>query len=126
MLSTTFAPKPKAGPQVAADAPTKLRLLGRGLAVFGSYAKVLLEDDEPVAELHVLGVEPNNQERTVVLWSPPHHGLVCDLLAIDLLGDLAIWFADPAAVDILRATSSNLFERVSSALMSLSNTLNWF
>ena len=31
---------------VAADAPPKLRLLARGLAVFGSYAKVLLEDDE--------------------------------------------------------------------------------
>ena len=42
-----FAPKPKGGPAVPADAPPKLRLLGRGLAVFGSYAKVLLEDDEP-------------------------------------------------------------------------------
>ncbi|MHB8958619.1 MAG: GNAT family N-acetyltransferase, partial [Candidatus Limnocylindrales bacterium] len=37
------------GPAVAGDAPPKLRLLGRGLAVFGSYAKVLLEDDEPAA-----------------------------------------------------------------------------
>jgi GNAT superfamily N-acetyltransferase len=44
-----FAPKPKVGPVVAADAPPKLRLLARGLAVFGSYAKVLLEDDEPAA-----------------------------------------------------------------------------
>ena len=44
-----FAPQPKAGPVVAADAPPKLRLLARGLAVFGSYAKVLLEDDEPAA-----------------------------------------------------------------------------
>ncbi len=44
-----FAPKPKAGPVVAAGAPPKLRLLVRGLAVFGSYAKVLLLDDEPVA-----------------------------------------------------------------------------
>ncbi len=44
-----FAPPPKAGPAVAGDAPTKLRLLGRGLTVFGSYAKVLLEDDEPAA-----------------------------------------------------------------------------
>ncbi len=34
---------------MAADAPPKLRLLARGLAVFGSYAKVLLEDDEPAA-----------------------------------------------------------------------------
>lgn len=44
-----FAPKPKAGPSVAPDALPKLRLLARGLAVFGSYAKVLLADDEPAA-----------------------------------------------------------------------------
>ena len=44
-----FAPPPKAGPTVATDAPPKLRLLARGLAVFGSYAKVLLDDDEPAA-----------------------------------------------------------------------------
>lgn len=44
-----FAPAPAAKPAVAGDAPPKLRLLGRGLAVFGSYAKVLLEDDEPAA-----------------------------------------------------------------------------
>jgi GNAT superfamily N-acetyltransferase len=44
-----FAPPPKTGPSVAAGAPPKLRLLGRGLAVFGSYAKVVVEDDEPAA-----------------------------------------------------------------------------
>jgi GNAT superfamily N-acetyltransferase len=44
-----FAPAPKAGPAVAPGAAPKVRLLGRGLAVFGSYAKVLLEDDEPAA-----------------------------------------------------------------------------
>ena len=44
-----FAPPPPAGPSVPRDALPKLRLLGRGLAVFGSYAKVLLEDDEPAA-----------------------------------------------------------------------------
>lgn len=42
-----FAPRPPARPTVAADAPRKLGLLARGLAVFGSYAKVLLLDDEP-------------------------------------------------------------------------------
>jgi ribosomal protein S18 acetylase RimI-like enzyme len=40
-----FAPAPKAGPALAGDAPRKLRLLARGLVVFGSYAKVLLEDE---------------------------------------------------------------------------------
>jgi GNAT superfamily N-acetyltransferase len=44
-----FAPAPAARPAVAQDAPPKLRLLGRGLAVFGSYAKVLLEDEAPAA-----------------------------------------------------------------------------
>ena len=44
-----FAPPPPTGPRVAQDALPKLRLLGRGLAVFGSYAKVLLEDDAPAA-----------------------------------------------------------------------------
>jgi hypothetical protein len=44
-----FAPTPRARPAVAAGAPRKLSLLGRGLAVFGSYAKVLLVDDIPAA-----------------------------------------------------------------------------
>jgi ribosomal protein S18 acetylase RimI-like enzyme len=42
-----FAPVPRSRPAVGADAPPKLRLLARGLGVFGSYAKVLLEDEEP-------------------------------------------------------------------------------
>ena len=42
-----FAPAPKRGPAVPTDSLPKLRLLGRGLGVFGSYAKVLLDDDEP-------------------------------------------------------------------------------
>ena len=44
-----FAPRPASKPAVAAGAPRKLQLLGRGLAVFGSYAKVLLADGEPAA-----------------------------------------------------------------------------
>jgi len=44
-----FAPAPRARPTVADGALPKLRLLARGLAVFGSYAKVLLADDEPAA-----------------------------------------------------------------------------
>jgi ribosomal protein S18 acetylase RimI-like enzyme len=49
LADNPFAPKPKAGPAVAADAPRKLSLLDRGLAVFGSYAKVLRVDGESVA-----------------------------------------------------------------------------
>jgi len=42
-----FAPGPRARPTIAAEAPRKLQFLGRGLGVFGSYAKVLLLDGEP-------------------------------------------------------------------------------
>jgi GNAT superfamily N-acetyltransferase len=44
-IDNPFAPRPVARPTVGADAPRKLQLLGRGLGVAGSYAKVLLEDD---------------------------------------------------------------------------------
>ncbi len=44
-----FAPAPKVAPAVGGDALPKLRLLARGEAVFGSYAKVLLDADEPAA-----------------------------------------------------------------------------
>jgi hypothetical protein len=44
-----FAPKPSPRPSVGVNVPRKLALLGRGLAVFGSYAKVLLADDVPAA-----------------------------------------------------------------------------
>ncbi len=47
LADNPFAPRPKARPSVGSDAPPKLRLLARGLAVFGSYAKVLLVDDKP-------------------------------------------------------------------------------
>jgi GNAT superfamily N-acetyltransferase len=48
-VENPFAPKPPQRPTVEPDALPKLRLLARGLAVFGSYAKVLLDDDEPAA-----------------------------------------------------------------------------
>lgn len=44
-----LAPTRPARPAVAASAPRKLQLLGRGLGIFGSYAKLLLADDEAVA-----------------------------------------------------------------------------
>lgn len=45
-----FAPAPEVDPTATRqDAPGKLRLLGRGHSVFGSYAKVLLLDGEPAA-----------------------------------------------------------------------------
>jgi len=44
-VENPFAPRPVARSTVGADAPRKLQLLGRGLGVAGSYAKVLLEED---------------------------------------------------------------------------------
>jgi len=44
-----FAPAPRVRPLSGSDVPRKLGLLGRGLIAFGSYAKVLLVDDEPAA-----------------------------------------------------------------------------
>jgi ribosomal protein S18 acetylase RimI-like enzyme len=49
LADNPFAPTRPARPIVASDAPRKLALLDRGLAVFGSYAKVLLLDDVAVA-----------------------------------------------------------------------------
>jgi GNAT superfamily N-acetyltransferase len=48
-VDNPFASRRERGPTVAADAPRKLQLLSRGLAVFGSYAKVLEADGEPAA-----------------------------------------------------------------------------
>ena len=44
-----FAPTRAARPGVGTGAPRKLQLLGRGLGVFGSYAKVLVADGVPAA-----------------------------------------------------------------------------
>ena len=49
LADNPFAPVRAPRPTVADSAPRKLRLLGRGLGVVGSYAKVLLADDVPVA-----------------------------------------------------------------------------
>lgn len=48
-IENPFAPAPPSRPSVGAAVPRKLALLGRGLAVFGSYAKVALVDDATVA-----------------------------------------------------------------------------
>jgi ribosomal protein S18 acetylase RimI-like enzyme len=48
-VDNPFAPKPVERETVGTDAPRKLQLLGRGLGVAGSYAKVLLDDDSPAA-----------------------------------------------------------------------------
>ncbi|SRR6266542_1636647 len=49
LADNPFAPARAPAPILASDAPRKLALLARGRGVFGSYAKVLLVDDAPVA-----------------------------------------------------------------------------
>jgi ribosomal protein S18 acetylase RimI-like enzyme len=48
-IENPFAPRRERGPAFGADAPRKLQLLGRGLSVFGTYAKVLEVDGEAAA-----------------------------------------------------------------------------
>jgi len=48
-VDNPFAPRREARPVIGADQPRKLQLLGRGLAVFGTYAKVLEVDGRPAA-----------------------------------------------------------------------------
>ena len=49
LADNPFAPSRQSRPGGATGGPRKLGLLARGSAVFGSYAKVLLADDAPVA-----------------------------------------------------------------------------
>jgi len=44
-----FAPRTPKPQRIESTAPRKVALLGRGLVVFGTYAKVLLLDEEPAA-----------------------------------------------------------------------------
>ena len=48
-IDNPFAPQRPNRPTIDAEAPRKLKLLGRGLGIFGSYARLLLLDGEPVA-----------------------------------------------------------------------------
>ena len=48
-MDNPFAPRRERGPALPSDAPRKLQLLARGMAVFGTYAKVLETDGEPAA-----------------------------------------------------------------------------
>ncbi len=49
LADNPFAPKRPSTPARPQGGPRKLGLLGRGLAVFGTYGRVLLVDDVPVA-----------------------------------------------------------------------------
>jgi hypothetical protein len=49
LADNPFAPRRPARLTIAGEAPRKLQLLGRGLGIFGSYAKVLLVDGEAAA-----------------------------------------------------------------------------
>ena len=49
LADNPFAPRRADRPAIVDTAPRKLRLLGRGIGVAGSYAKVLLLDDVPAA-----------------------------------------------------------------------------
>ena len=48
-IDNPFAPRPPVRRTIGTDVPRKLGLLGRGLGVFGSYARILLVDEVPTA-----------------------------------------------------------------------------
>jgi GNAT superfamily N-acetyltransferase len=62
-LDNPFAPRRERGPTIGADQPRKLQLLGRGLAIFGTYAKVLEVDGRPAvyAQFGPLSAYPRAQ-----------------------------------------------------------------
>ncbi len=62
-MENPFAPRREAGPIIGADQPRKLQLLGRGLAIFGTYAKVLELDGRPAvyAQFGPLSAYPRAQ-----------------------------------------------------------------
>ncbi|MBI3746125.1 MAG: hypothetical protein HY264_06300 [Chloroflexi bacterium] len=62
-VENPFAPHRDRGPVIGADQPRKLQLLGRGLAIFGTYAKVLEVDGRPAvyAQFGPLSAYPRAQ-----------------------------------------------------------------
>jgi GNAT superfamily N-acetyltransferase len=62
-VDNPFAPRRDRGPAIGADQPRKLQLLGRGLAIFGTYAKVLEVDGRPAvyAQFGPLSAYPRAQ-----------------------------------------------------------------
>lgn len=62
-LDNPFAPKRDSGPVIGSSEPRKLQLLGRGLRVFGTYAKVLELDGRPAvyAQFGPLSAYPRAQ-----------------------------------------------------------------
>jgi GNAT superfamily N-acetyltransferase len=84
-----FAPTPPRRPTVPADAPRKLQLLGRGLGVAGSYAKVLLRDDRPqaYAQFGPLTAYPRAQRTRDLYPALPHAPLPAVITCIATTAD---------------------------------------
>ncbi len=88
-LENPFAPKPAARPTVGADAPRKLQLLGRGLGVTGSFAKVLLRDERPAvyAQFGPLTAYPRAQRTRELYPSLPDQPLPAVITCIATTAD---------------------------------------
>ncbi len=88
-VENPFAPKPVARPTVGTDAPRKLQLLGRGLGVSGSFAKVLLRDDRPTvyAQFGPLTAYPRAQRTRELYPSLPDQPLPAVITCIATTAD---------------------------------------
>lgn len=88
-VANPFAPAPIARPTVGADAPRKLQLLGRGLGVAGTYAKVLLRDERPAvyAQFGPLTAYPRAQRTRELYPTLPDQPLPAVITCIATTGE---------------------------------------
>jgi ribosomal protein S18 acetylase RimI-like enzyme len=92
-IENPFAPRPVARPTVGTDAPRKLQLLGRGLGVAGSYAKVLLDDDvaKAYAQFGPLTAYPRAQRTRDLYPSLPDSPLPAVITCIATTAEARGW-----------------------------------
>jgi ribosomal protein S18 acetylase RimI-like enzyme len=88
-----FAPRRAPKPSATVGGPRKLALLGRGLAIFGSYAKVLLADDEPAAYIQFgpLSAYPRAQRLRELYPQLPEAPLPAVITCVATTADARRW-----------------------------------
>lgn len=114
--SNPFAPTPRSSDE-ALHGPRKLRLLNRGRAVFGSYAKVALVDSEPVAyaQFGPLSAYPRAQQIRDLYPRLPQSPLPAVITCIATVGE---GFGKGLALSLIDAVVDDLAERGFAAIES--------
>jgi ribosomal protein S18 acetylase RimI-like enzyme len=110
-VENPFAPKPAERPTVGSDAPRKLQLLGRGLGVTGSFAKILLDDDDVAqayAQFGPLTAYPRAQRTRDLYPALPESPLPA---VITCIATTAVARGAGFARDLVEAVCTDLAER---------------